>query len=182
MAHIATKRFSYWGQLGILMALAGVGLMVGGVASIIPLLGKIDFSQLKSFSGPAFMDALLKPENANALRVMQFISTLFFFFLPAFLYAKICHKKAFTHLGFIKMPSLVQLLLVGGIMFFALFIVGALGEIWHQIPFPKNWQVQFKAAEEAYNKQMQVMARMTGVGDYILSILIVALLPAVFEL
>jgi uncharacterized protein len=181
MAHIATKRFSYWGQLGILMALAGVGLMIGGVASIIPLLGKMDFSQLKSFSGQSFMDAILKPENANALRLMQFISTLFFFFLPAFFYAKICHKNALQHLGFIKMPHIKQLILVGAIMFFALFIVGALGEIWHQIPFPKNWQAQFKAAEEAYNKQMQVMARMNGVGDYILSILIVALLPAVFE-
>ncbi len=181
MAHVATKRFSYWGQLGILLALAGVGLMIGGVASIIPLLGKMDLSQVKSFSGQAFMDAILKPENANALRLMQFISTLFFFFLPAFFYAKICHKKALTHLGFIKMPGLKQLILVCGIMFFALFIVGALGEIWHQIPFPKNWQQQFKAAEEAYNKQMQVMARMNGVGDYIISILIVALLPAVFE-
>jgi uncharacterized protein len=181
MAHIATKRFSYWGQLGILMALAGVGFMIGGVASIIPLLGKMDFSQLKSFSGQSFMDAILKPENANALRLMQFISTLFFFFLPAFFYAKICHKNALQHLGFIKMPHIKQLILVGAIMFFALFIVGALGEIWHQIPFPKNWQAQFKAAEEAYNKQMQVMARMNGVGDYILSILIVALLPAVFE-
>jgi uncharacterized protein len=181
MAHIATKRFSYWGQLGILMALAGVGLMIGGVASIIPLLGKMDFNQLKDFSGQSFMDAILKPENANTLRLMQFISTLFFFFLPAFLYAKICHKNALQHLGFIKMPHIKQLILVGAIMFFALFIVGALGEIWHQIPFPKNWQSKFKAAEEAYSKQMQVMARMNGVGDYILSILIVALLPAVFE-
>jgi uncharacterized protein len=181
MAHIATKRFSYWGQLGILMALAGVGLMIGGVASMIPLLGKMDFSHLKSFSGQSFMDAILKPENANALRLMQFISTLFFFFLPAFFYAKICHKNALQHLGFIKMPHIKQLILVGAIMFFALFIVGALGEIWHQIPFPKNWQSKFKAAEEAYSKQMQVMARMNGVGDYILSILIVALLPAVFE-
>jgi uncharacterized protein len=181
MAHTATKRFTYWGQLGILMALAGVGLIVGGIVSMIPLLAKMDISQLKSFSAPAFMDAILKPENANALRVMQFISTLFLFFLPAFFYAKICHKKALMHLGFIKIPTLKQILLVGGIMFFALFIVGALGEIWHQIPFPKNWQQQFKEAEDAYTKQMQVMARMNGVGDYILSILIVALLPAVFE-
>jgi hypothetical protein len=74
MAHTATKRFTYWGQLGILMALAGVGLIVGGIVSMIPLLAKMDISQLKSFSAPAFMDAILKPENANALRVMQFIS------------------------------------------------------------------------------------------------------------
>jgi uncharacterized protein len=181
MAHIATKRFSYWGQLGILMSLAGVGLIIGSFVSLIPLLGKVDANKLFTSSAHTLIDAVQDPQNANAVRLMQFIATLFFFFLPAFLYAKICHKKALTHLGFIKMPGLKQLVLVCGIMFFALFIVGALGEIWHQIPFPKNWQAQFKAAEEAYNKQMQVMARMNGVGDYMLSILIVALLPAVFE-
>ncbi len=178
MAHIATRRVSYWGQFGILLGLVGVGLIVGGLLSFIPLLGKMD---LKSLSGQGLVDAMLNPENANALRMMQFISTLFFFFIPAFFYAKLCHQKALMHLGFIKMPSLKQLLLVLLIMFFALFIVGALAELWQRIPFPAYWQQKFKAAEEAYNKQMLVMARMNGVGDYILSMIIVALLPAVFE-
>jgi len=178
MAHIATKRVSYWGQFGILLGLTGVGLIVGGLLSFIPLLGALD---LKSLSGKGLMDAMLNPENANALRMMQFISTLFMFFIPAFFYAKLCHQKAFMHLGFKKMPSLKQLVLVFIIIFFALFIVGALSELWQLIPFPANWQLKFKAAEEAYNKQMQVMARMNGIGDYILSMIIVALLPAVFE-
>ena len=181
MAHIATKRFNYWGQLGILFGITGVGFLVGTFVSVLPLLGKIDFSKLHSLSGESLMDAILKPENANSLRLMQFIATLFMFFLPAFFYAKICHKNAFTHLGFIKLPSLKQFLLVLAIMFSALFIVGALAELWQQIPFPKNWQLQFKAAEESYNRQMQVMARMNGMGDYVLSLLIIALLPAVFE-
>ena len=178
MAHIATKRFSYLGQLGILFGFAGVGFIVGGLASIIPLLSTIDLSKIGS---GLTADSIFKPENANAIRVMQFLATLFMFFLPAFFYAKLCHKKAFMHLGFIKMPSLKQLILIAGIVFFALFIVGALAELWKMIPFPASWQQHFKAAEEEYNKQMQIMARMNGVGDYILSLLIVALLPAVFE-
>ena len=181
MAHIATKRFTYWGQLGILLLLTGGGLIIGGIASIIPLIGKFDIKDFRNFTGEGFMAAVLKPENANALRLMQFISTLFMFFLPAFLYAKICHRKAMRHLGFIKVPTIPQLAIIFATMFFALFIVGALSEVWQQIPFPKEWQIKFKAAEEMYNRQMQVMARMNGVGDYIVSMLIVALLPAVFE-
>lgn len=180
MAHTATKRFNYWGQLGILLALTGVGAIVGGIVSLIPLLGKMDLSRLGTLSED-MMKLLLNPENANEVRLIQFITTLFFFFLPAFFYAKICHKNAFKHLGFIKMPSPQQLIIVFAIMFFALFIVGSLAEIWQQIPFPENWQLKFKAAEEMYNKQMQVMARMNNVWDYIISISIVALLPAVFE-
>lgn len=181
MAHTATKRFNYWGQLGILLALTGVGAILGGIASLLPLMGKMDLTKLSSFSSEGLMTMILNPENANAVRLMQFITTLFFFFLPAFFYAKICHKNAFKHLGFIKMPSVQQLAIVFAIMFFALFIVGALAEIWQQIPFPKDWQLKFKAAEEMYSKQMQVMARMNNVWDYIISLSIVALLPAIFE-
>jgi len=178
MAHIATKRFSYLGQLGILFGFAGVGFILGGLASVIPLLSTVDFSTI---GNGLSAESIFKPENANAIRLMQFLATLFMFFLPAFFYAKLCHKKAFMHLGFIKMPSLIQLILVVVITFFALFIVGALSELWKMIPFPASWQLHFKAAEDEYNKQMQVMARMNGVGDYIISLLIVALLPAVFE-
>ncbi len=181
MAHIATRRFTYWGQLGILMALTGAGLIIGGIASLLPLLGKMDFANIKNFSGQGVLDSIFKPENANAIRMMQFITTLFLFFLPAFFYAKICHSKALLHLGFIKMPSIKQLILVFAIMFCALLIVGALSQLWQMIPFPKSWQAHFKAAEDEYSKQMQVMARMNGFSDYIISILIVALFPAVFE-
>jgi membrane protease YdiL (CAAX protease family) len=181
MAHIATKRFTYAAQFGILLVLTGAGLIVGGIVSLIPMLGKIDINKLSSLTEEGLMETFLKPENANAFRIMQFLTTLFLFFIPAWIYAKICHKKAFLHLGFIKAPNVKQLLLVVGIMFFALFIVGALAEIWHQIPFSPAWQQKFKAAEEMYNKQMQVMARMNGVSDLLISLLIVALLPAVFE-
>lgn len=179
MAHIATKRFSYWGQLGILMAFTGVGLMIGGALSAIPIIAKAGTGILVKLNG--FKDFTNNPDNANAVRLMQFIAVLFLFFLSSFFYAKLCHKKALLHLGFIKMPSLKQLILIAAIVFFALFIVGALSDLWQQIPFSKAWQLRFKAAEDEYAKQMQVMARMNGVSDFLISIFIVALLPAVFE-
>lgn len=181
MAYLATRRYSYWGQLGILAALFVAGFIVGGLLGMLPLIGKINFSELKSFSGKEFMDAILKPENANEIRLMQFIATLFMFFAPAFFYAKICHGKATTHLGFTKKPSLAQLAIIAAIIFFSLFILGALMEFWDRLPFPKEWLAKFKAAEDSYNKQMAVMARMDSLWDYLLSLAIVALLPAVFE-
>jgi membrane protease YdiL (CAAX protease family) len=181
MAHLAAKRYSYWGQLGIFAALIAGGFIAGGLLSILPLLGKINLNDIKNFSGKEFMDAVLKPENANAIRLMQFIATLFMFFVPAYFYAKICHGKATTHLGFTKAPAIPQIAIIIAIMFFSLFIIGALQELWNQIPFPKQWADKFAAAENDYKKQLAVMARMNGFGDYLLSLLIVALLPAVFE-
>lgn len=188
MAHIATKRFNYWGQLGVLLALCGGGLVIGGLASFIPLLGKIDF--LGKSNPNALLDNILKPENTAALRWSQAISTIFLFFLPPVLYARICHVKAFTHLGFNndlqeKKPAfetvLIQIVLVIIIMLVSLPAVSALQELTEMLPWSKATLLQFKEAEDTYNRQIAVIARMNNFSDYIISVIVVALLPAVFE-
>jgi membrane protease YdiL (CAAX protease family) len=188
MAHIATKRFNYWGQMGILLSLCGGGLIIGGLASFIPLLGKIDF--LGKSNPTALMDSILKPENAAALRWSQVISTIFLFFLPPVLYARICHVKAFTHLGFNtdlqeKKPVIetvfLQIVIVIVIMLASLPAVSALQELTEMLPWSKATLLQFKVAEDSYNKQIAVIARMNDFSDYLISVAVVALLPAVFE-
>ena len=168
MAHISTKKFTYGAQFGILIGLFCAGFLVGGLLSMIPILGKFDFKNLK-------------PENANALRLMQLISTLFMMGLPAFFYAKICHIKPNVHLGFTKKTMLQQLGLVLLIMIASLPVIALLQELTNMIPFSAATLAKFKAAEDSYNEQMGVMARMNGIGDYIISMFMIAFLPAVFE-
>ncbi len=181
MAHYATNRFNYWGQLGILTAFCGAGLVIGGLASMVPLMGKANFFNLKGISATQIMDSILKPENATALRWSQFIATVGIFFLPAFLYARVCHIKAFKHLGFKKDLDIKQILVVLFIMLAALPLVGALGQYTEMLPWSKATLVQFKEAEDTYNKQVAVIARMDNFTDYIISIVVIALLPALFE-
>lgn len=190
MAFYATRKFSYWGQLGMLLACSGGGLIIGGVLSLIPLASNlIDAFSSKAGTG-SMMKNLMRPENAAALRWSQFISTLFLFFLPAVVYARICHKKAFAHLGFTHQYSpvkpyganlLVQLLLVVIIMMASLPAVSALQELTSMLPWSKNTLQHFKDAEDEYNKLVAVIARMDSVTDYIISVVVIALLPAVFE-
>ena len=181
MAHYATKRFNYWGQLGVLTAFLGAGLIVGGLASLLPLLGKLNLKDLSGGSATGIMDKLLVPENATALRWMQFISTLFLFFLPPLFYALICHKKPFVHLGFNYTVNIKQIVIIVLIMFASLPIVGALQELTTMLPWSKATLLQFKAAEEAYDKQVMIIARMDNFLDYLISIIMIAFLPAVFE-
>ena len=181
MAHLATKRFNYWSQLAILAGITGFGFIVGAVLSLIPLLGSLNLSDFKSLSSSQVMDNLFKQENASALRWMQFISTLFLFFLPPVFYAWICHKKPFIHLGFtrnLNLPSVGTVILI---MFASLFLVGALQELTEMLPWSKATLARFKEAEDSYNKVVAVMARMDNFQDYLITVLIVAFLPAVFE-
>ena len=68
MAYLATKRFTYWGQMGILTAFTGLGFMIGGIASLIPILGKMNLGDVKGASAAQIMDIILKPENTSAKR------------------------------------------------------------------------------------------------------------------
>ncbi|MEO6730402.1 MAG: CPBP family intramembrane glutamic endopeptidase [Ferruginibacter sp.] len=181
MAHLATKHFNYWGQLGILTAFCGAGLVIGGIASLIPMLGKINLGDLGGASSTQVMDKILKPENATALRWMQFITTLFLFFLPPVLYALLCHKKPFVHLGFNNSVNLKSAGVVVLIMLASLPMVSALQDLTEMLPWSKAALLKFKAAEEAYNRQVAVIARMNNFSDYVISVIVIAFLPAVFE-
>ena len=181
MAYLATKRISYWGQLGIVAAFTGAGLIVGGLVSLIPLAGKIDLKDLQGVSAKDSMNSLFVPENANLLRWMQFLTTLFLFFLPPVFYAWVCHKKAFTHLGFKNKVKASQFLIVILIMIAAIPLSESLGELTKMLPFSQRTFEFFQKAEDAYMKQVLVIGRMNNFIDYLVSLVMLAVLPGMFE-
>jgi membrane protease YdiL (CAAX protease family) len=115
---------------------------------------------------------------------MQLISTTFLFFLPPVFYAWICHVKPFKHLGFknqFTRITPVQLVLVLLIILASSPVVDMLQQVTEMYPWSKATLTKFKAAEDDYFKQVMVIARMDNFLDYVISIIMVALLPAVFE-
>ncbi len=126
-------------------------------------------------------EVLMKPENINLSRFLQFIGTFFFMAVPALLFGIITRKKPFTYMGFKLAPSGKQVFLVIGIVFAALFVSGTLGEINQLIPVSKDLTAYFKGLEEEYNKQVIALTSMKTTGDYLLGLVILAFLPALFE-
>jgi len=181
MSYPALKKYSYLGQFGILVSFVFGGLVIGSVVSFIPLLGKIDWTSIMHKDSKQLMDNLLKPENASVLRWAQFVSTLFLIFLPAVAYAWICHKKPFRHLGFKNKVLVSQIVLIVLIMMASLPLVDLLEQMTRMLPFAKETFAKFQGAEDDYNRQIAVIARMDSPFDYIISIIIVAFLPALFE-
>jgi membrane protease YdiL (CAAX protease family) len=180
MAHPATRKNDYWAQLGILALITGVGFVFAAVISSLPLIISV---HLKAAEGSAreLMKKILVPENANMLRLVQFLSTLFLFFIPAWLYARISHVKPLTHLGFTKKVNMAQTGIVIAIMIACLPLVGALSELTESLPFSKATFEKFKAAEEEYNEQIGIIGKMDNFPEFILSLFMLAILPALFE-
>ena len=181
MAYLATKKNEYWTQLAILVAITGGGFIIAALVSSIPLLMNGDLKSLVGASEKEIMKKLLVPEKANILRLVQFFSTFFLFFLPAWIYSRICHKKPVTHLGFHHKPTLAQSALVIVIMIASLPLVGALTELTEALPFSKEMFEKFRVAEVEYNDQISIIGKMDSFPEFLLSLFMLAILPAVFE-
>ena len=97
------------------------------------------------------------------------------------LYALVCHKKPFVHLGFKNNFNVKSAGVVILIMLAALPLVSALQDLTTLLPWSKAALLKFKEAEDAYNQQVAVIARMDNFADYIISVVVIAFLPALFE-
>jgi len=172
---------TYFGQFGILIGFVGAGLVIASIVSLIPLLTQPGMSDIFKGNTEDIMDKLFVPENAGVLRVVQLLSALFLFFIPPWVYAKICHKKSFTHLGFKHKVTMGQGILVIVLMIFCLPVVAMLSEFTEMLPFSEATMKKFKLAEEEYTKQISVIGRMDNFLDFLISLFMLAILPAVFE-
>ena len=124
---------------------------------------------------------MLNPQYTNAARVMQMVSVFFMFFLPAVIIARIMSRRPFTWLGYKEGFNGRQLVIVVIILAACLPLVGALGELNQAIPLSKSLEAMVKKMEDNYTMQAEALATMRSFGEFIFSLIVMALLPAVFE-
>ena len=177
MAHLATKRYTYGSQLAILMGLFCLGFLASQLINAFALSNYIKVGATEK----EMMTKIFVPENANLLRILQFISVLFMFFIPTLLYAKICHWKPFQHVGFKKELPLLPLTLAVLIIFSAMPLVGALRDLTMHLPLSEWMKTRILESKENYFKEVVVIGRMISFGEYLLSMFIIAVLPGLFE-
>ncbi|MEP6514221.1 MAG: type II CAAX endopeptidase family protein [Parafilimonas sp.] len=169
------ERFSPLSQLAILFGLCCAGILIGSFATLLAadLYLKAPLTNLAQ--------ELMKGENANLSRLLQFLSTFFFMALPAVFFSVITQRKPFQYLGFNMAPSGKQTFLIVGIVFTALFVSGSLGELNQLIPLSKGLTKYFQSLEDEYSKEVIALINLKSSADYIIALIIIAFLPALFE-
>ena len=126
-------------------------------------------------------DFMTDPANADTLRLVQVIATFFMFFLPAIVYAFICFKNGWLVLGFGRSSHWVLLGLSIFIILASMPLTDNLGELNKAIPLPGSWRTLFDNMESTYEEQVKAMVNVRTLPGLLTSILLVAVLPAVFE-
>lgn len=172
---IEQPRFSPWMQFAILLILTGVGLMIGVYVSLFIAQIYLHLPLIEAQKG------LLKSTDANLSRIVQFVSTFFGMALPAIIFARVISRKPFSFIGFNSAINGKQVFIIIGIVIIGLILSAALSELNGMIPLSKSLAQSFKKLEDEYNKEVFTIANMKTVQDYIISLIIIALLPALFE-
>ena len=167
----------YFGQLSLLLILTGVGLIMGTVV------GLILFKILTGAAiwGPEALQALNNPAYANANKLMQVVVSIIAFFMPAYFLSLIVYRKPLHHLGFNGRVNIKQIGLVIAITCAGLLLSSALSELNEIIPISKHLQTTFRKMEDDYSDGILVMANMKNFGDYLITVFVIALLPAIVE-
>lgn len=170
-----SKDISYPAQFGMLIGLIGAGLVVGMIVSVLVWMGMTGKSV---FSMP---DEMLKPEHYYAVIVIQAVSTFFMFFLPVYAVALICYYKPAKFLGFNTKFNQKQVFIIIGILLLTFPLSGSLAELNNIIPIPKDWAAKFKAMEDARAIQEAAMININSFAKFIVSLVLIGLLPGIFE-
>ena len=126
-------------------------------------------------------EAFSDPANAPMMGLIQAIAVLLGMFLPAWLVAAMLDRRPNRLLGFQKSITLKQVVLVMVIMVASVYFAGALGVLNKAIPISESWRIRFDNLEKKYAEQVEMMVNLKSFGGYLLSILLMAFLPALCE-
>ncbi|HEV8079319.1 MAG TPA: CPBP family intramembrane glutamic endopeptidase [Chitinophagaceae bacterium] len=170
-----SKNVKYPTQLAIFLALTGGGLIIGSLASV------AIWSMMTGETFPLKPEDILQPKYYQVNMVLQAVSTFLIFFVPAHFFAAICYRKPFTYLGFNFRFDYKQVLLLVGILILTFPLSGALATLNKIIPISEAWAAKFKAMELAREAQEAALININSFPRYIISLFVIALLPAIFE-
>lgn len=175
-------KISYGAQLGIFFGLIGGAIILAAIIQVVFMLSVIDMKTFMSGGNANNLNnELLNPKNRNILLAMQVVSTFIVFFLPAVVFAKIVHGKSIVYLGLKVKSNKMQVGLVILLAFFGLGLSGALGELNELIPISAKLEKKFRAMEAEYQSQVLAIATIKNFSDYLIALIVIAILPAFFE-
>lgn len=170
-----SANFSFPRQLGILLMLIGGGIIAGTLASIaawVMMTGK---------SLDTIQTDMANPNYYYAIIVLQALSTFFIFFLPAWIFSMVCYRKPSKFTGLQTRFNIKQIIWVAVILALTFPLSGALSELARTMPLPNDWKVKFDAMETTREAQEAILIKINSFSRYILSMILIGILPAVFE-
>jgi len=180
-SEVSKPKISNLGKFGFLIGMIGVGAILAAIVQLGFMMSMTDMATMLSRDSGKLIEIMSKPENLTKVMLMQVLGTLVMMAVPAFLFARMISKQPLQQLGFNSKINYQQILLVIAIALVGMLLSGGLGTLNKMIPLSKYWEMKFKLLEDEYEKQVMIFANMKTLGSYFLSLIMIAILPAIFE-
>jgi hypothetical protein len=171
---IQEQRLNPISQLALLFVFCIAGFVATGLLGL--LVGNV-----MHVDSAKLADELMKPENVNWNRLLQVLGSFMIMAMPAFLVATFNGGNPVYKIGFNEAISGKQVLIVVFMVVAGFMVSGALGQLNEMIPLPRSTEIYFKRLEDDYNKEVLSITSMKSNFDYIISLIVLALIPAIFE-
>ncbi|MFN5134112.1 MAG: lysostaphin resistance A-like protein [Chitinophagaceae bacterium] len=182
MEYKSVKGYGGLGQVGFLLLFFGVGMMIAAFFQFAVGFTLMPKGTLLTDAADAMLKALNNPANVNTIRMIQVVSTLLMLGLPAWAFMRLCHSKHWLWLGFSKYFNVRQVVLGIVLIVCANIISQPLVDVTKfLLKGLPAWIAAADKMEKTYMEQIMLMSNLTGWGEYIISIIIIAFFPAVFE-
>ena len=170
-----STNFSFPRQIGILLMLIGGGIILASLASVAAWL------MMTGKSLSTLQTDMANPEYYYAIIVLQALSTFFIFFLPAWIFSRVCYRNPAEFTGFRTRFNMKQVIWVVVILALTFPLSGALSELARTLPLPNGWKLKFDEMEAAREAQEAILIKIDSLSKYLISMALIAILPAIFE-
>lgn len=170
-----SKGISYTAGFFILIGFTLAAFISAGLISLLVWEGMTGESYKvmeKKMSDPAYSDTI---------KIIQTITAIVGFFIPALFAALVLNKKPLKLLGFTGSIKGSQVGITILIVLFSMFVSAALAYFNEMIPLTDKLKTYFDRLEENYNDQVKAIITLNTFTDYIIAIIIMALVPAICE-
>lgn len=125
--------------------------------------------------------AMTDPKNSDAVKAMQAITAVVGFLFPAIFTAFLLNRKPLKLMGFKGSIDWKQAGVVLAVMIAALFVSGSLGYLNEHIPISQNLKTTFDKWENDYMQNMESLISLGSVGELLITLVLLAFLPALCE-
>ncbi len=170
-----SKGISYTAGFFMLITFAIAGLILSSA------IGLSIWANMTGQDPKLFLEGLTNPAYANAYKVVQSITAVFSYLIPAFATAWMLNRKPMELLGFSGRIQINQVGLAILIILIALFVASGLAYFNRLIPIPGEWRGKFDKWELEYNQQVEAISSLTTFPDYIIALIVLGFIPALCE-
>lgn len=125
--------------------------------------------------------AMLLPQNGRIALISNASAALIAFLLPSLVVAFFSKGAIASNLGLSQKINIQQVVIVMLLALFGLLLSGSLATVTQAIPIGEDLKSWAKGLENTYKQAMLAMMQMHSIGDLLICLFLVAIIPSIAE-